>query len=157
MSDDTMTFTRTYDVTPERLWALCTTRDGIESWWGPEGFTVTVNELDLRVGGRLNYTMTATGEDQVAFMSGAGMPLASTVELTIEDVVPNTRFVFSTHADFIPDVDPYDTATVLELAPDGQRTVLTITVDTMHNAEWTQRSRMGEEQQLAKLDAILGR
>ena len=155
MSADTMSFTRSYAVAPERLWELCTTKDGIESWWGPEGFTVTVNELDLKPGGTMNYTMTATGEEQVAFMSGAGMPLASTIELAIVDVVPNERFAYSTHADFIPGVAPYDTATVLEIAPTASGSALTITVDTMHSAEWTERSRLGEEQQLVKLDALL--
>jgi uncharacterized protein YndB with AHSA1/START domain len=66
------------------VWALWTTKDGIESWWGPEGFSVTVQHLDLRPGGELRYTMTATAPDQVAFMRQAGMPLATEVSFTPE-------------------------------------------------------------------------
>ena len=33
---------RTYAASVEDAWALWTTKSGIESWWGPEGFEVTV-------------------------------------------------------------------------------------------------------------------
>jgi len=42
---------RTYAASLEDAWALWTTKAGIESWWGPEGFEVTVTALDLRPGG----------------------------------------------------------------------------------------------------------
>ena len=42
------TIERTYEATLEEAWALWTTKEGIESWWGPEGFDVTVLSLDLR-------------------------------------------------------------------------------------------------------------
>ena len=29
---------RAYDASIKDVWALWTTREGIESWWGPEGF-----------------------------------------------------------------------------------------------------------------------
>ena len=35
-------------ATVEDVWALWTTEPGIESWWGPDGFDVTVGHLDLR-------------------------------------------------------------------------------------------------------------
>lgn len=28
---------RTYDATIDEVWRLWTTREGIESWWGPRG------------------------------------------------------------------------------------------------------------------------
>jgi len=51
--------------------------EGIESWWGPEGFTVTVQAMDVRPGGVLLYTMTATAAPQIAFMKQHGMPLST--------------------------------------------------------------------------------
>ena len=48
-----------------------------ESWWGPEGFEVTVTSLDLRPGGELVYVMTAVSPEQVAFMKEARMPLST--------------------------------------------------------------------------------
>ena len=54
---------RTYAASIEEAWALWTTQSGIESWWGPEGFNVTVKSLDLRPGGQLVYLMTAVAPD----------------------------------------------------------------------------------------------
>jgi uncharacterized protein YndB with AHSA1/START domain len=34
---------RTYRAPLEELWALWTTSDGFESWWGPEGFRTKVH------------------------------------------------------------------------------------------------------------------
>ena len=45
-----ITLERTYPASPEEIWRLWTTKDGIEAWWPPEGFTADVHELDLRLG-----------------------------------------------------------------------------------------------------------
>ena len=61
-----ITLARTYEA--GSLW---TTKAGLESWWGPEVFTVKVRKLDLRPGGELLYAMTATGPSQIEFMNRA--------------------------------------------------------------------------------------
>ena len=43
-----ITMERTYESSIEDVWELWTTKEGIESWWGPEGFTTEVLKLDLR-------------------------------------------------------------------------------------------------------------
>lgn len=68
---------RSYKASVEDLWDLWTTKDGIESWWGPDGFTTKVSKLDLRAGGVLLYELTATGPAQVEFMKRASMPLTT--------------------------------------------------------------------------------
>ena len=76
MTKKKVTIERTLRAPLADVWALWTTREGIESWWGPEGFRVTVRHLDLRPGGELLYVMEAVGPDQIAFMKRAGMPTA---------------------------------------------------------------------------------
>ena len=44
---------RTYQASPQEVWEMWTTKEGLESWWGPERFSSTVRTLELRVGGRL--------------------------------------------------------------------------------------------------------
>ena len=44
---------RTYRATIDEVWDMWTTKEGIESWWGPDGFAVKVRKLDLRAGGEL--------------------------------------------------------------------------------------------------------
>ena len=39
-----MVLERTYEATAQELWELWTTKEGFESWWGPEGFRVEVDE-----------------------------------------------------------------------------------------------------------------
>ena len=43
-----ITLERVYCAELQDVWDLWTTKDGIESWWGPGGFTVVVRKLDLR-------------------------------------------------------------------------------------------------------------
>src|ERR1700736_1917583 len=40
---------RTYRAGAQELWDLWTTKEGFESWWGPEGFRVEVYKLEARV------------------------------------------------------------------------------------------------------------
>src|SRR5579871_1401948 len=72
-------FERTYDAPAGLVWELWTTAAGLGEWFAPDGFESQVSELDLRPGGRLRYTMTATGPDQIAFMRETGNPLAAEV------------------------------------------------------------------------------
>lgn len=146
---------RTYAASLHEIWALWTTKDGIESWWGPEGFDVTVRSLDLRPGGDLLYVMTAVGADEVAFMKQAGMPLATEAKVTYTEVKPQTRLGYSTLTDFVPGVDPYDVATLVELQAVGDSVKMTLTFDAMHDDEWTEQARAGNESQLRKLEAVL--
>ena len=150
-----ITLERVYRADVQDVWDLWTTRDGIESWWGPGGFSVTVRKLDLRPGGELLYAMTAIDPPQVEFMRKAGMPITTEARITFTEVVPLQRLAYVHLTDFIPGVEPYDVATVVELhrTPDGVRMVLTF--DAMHDDEWTQRAVMGWEMELGKLEAVI--
>ena len=146
---------RTYAASLDEAWALWTTKAGIESWWGPEGFEVTVTALDLRPGGELTYLMTAVAPEMVAFMQTSGMPLSTPCKVTYTEVSAPNRLAYKTLTDFVPGVEPYEVATVVELTAASGRTTLTITFDAMHDDAWTERARAGHESQMRKLDALL--
>ena len=151
----TFTIERHYAATVEAVWDLWTTERGIESWWGPDGFSVTVKRLDLRVGGELLYTMTATAPAQVEFMKEAGMPTATDVSIVYTEIEPMRRLEYKSLADFIPGTEPYEVSTTVTIdpSPDGVRMVLTF--DAMHDEQWTGRAVSGHEGELGKLDKIL--
>src|SRR2546428_744884 len=86
-----VTLERTFKASIEEVWDLWTTKEGIESWWGPDGFAVTVHKLDLRPGGELVYAMTAVASDQIEFMKKAGMPLPTESRVPYTDVIPTAR------------------------------------------------------------------
>ena len=65
---------RTYRAGIEELGELWTTKDGFESWWGPQGFRAEVSELSARVGGALRYEMIADAPEMVAAMKRMGRP-----------------------------------------------------------------------------------
>ncbi|MFI5400295.1 MAG: SRPBCC domain-containing protein [SAR324 cluster bacterium] len=149
-----ITLERSYHATVKELWDLWTTKEGIEAWWGPGGFSVKVRKLDLRPGGEMSYTMTAIGADQIKFMQGAGMPLTTEARLTYTEIVKGRRLAYRHLADFIPGVEPYEVENVVEWHPSGKSVRMVLTLDAMHDEEWTQRSVRGEESQLEKLAQI---
>jgi uncharacterized protein YndB with AHSA1/START domain len=146
---------RSYAASVDEAWALWTTKAGIEAWWGPEGFDVTVASLDLRPGGDLVYTMTAMAPEQVGFMKQAGMPLSTECRVTYTDIEERRRLAYKTLADFVPNMEPYEIATVVVFEPATDGVKLTITFDAMHDDVWTERARAGNESQVRKLDALL--
>jgi len=151
----TVTLERTYEASIEEVWDLWTTKEGIEAWWGPDGFVVKVQKLDLRPGGELLYTMTAVGPDQIEFMKNAGMPLVSATRVTYTEVDPPRRLGYSTVADFIPGVEPYDAATFVELHPITGGVRLVLIQEAMHDEQWTRMAVMGWESELDKLARVL--
>jgi uncharacterized protein YndB with AHSA1/START domain len=150
-----ITLERTYRADIQDVWDLWTTKDGIESWWGPGGFAVTVRKLDLRPGGELLYAMTAIDPPQVEFMKKNGMPLTQECRITFTEVVPRRRLVYVHLADFIPGVEPYDVGTVVELHQTSEGVRMVLTLDAMHSDEWTERAVMGWEGELGKLAAVI--
>jgi uncharacterized protein YndB with AHSA1/START domain len=146
---------RSFQAPVEEIWKLWTTKDGIESWWGPDGFEVKVRRLDVRLGGELLYAMTATAPEQVEFLKKAGMPLTTESLVTYKDVVPLRRLSFTQLADFIPNVKPYEVATTVELETTALGVRLVLTLDAMHDENWTRMAVMGWESELAKLARVL--
>ena len=99
--------------------------------------------------------MTATGRDQIEFLTNAGMPVTSHHRLIYEEILPRRRLAFKGIADFIPGVEPYEVHTVIDFSttPDGVRMVLAF--DAMHDEHWTKLAVMGRESELDRLGRIL--
>ena len=152
-----ITIERTYQAPIEDVWELWTTKEGIESWWGPDGFSVTVRKLELRPGGELHYAMTATAPPQIEFMKKAGMPLTTEARITYTEIIPNKRLAYTHLADFIPGVEPYDVATTVELFSSAGGVRMVLSFDPMHDEVWTARAKMGWESEVEKLRKVLER
>lgn len=67
------------DAAPEKVWEVMTTR--LAEWWCPQPWTVTIDEMDLRTGGRCAMTMHGPDGEE---MPNDGLFL---------EVVPGKRFV----------------------------------------------------------------
>jgi uncharacterized protein YndB with AHSA1/START domain len=148
---------RTYRADIESVWSLWTTPVGLESWWGPSGFDLKVLKLDLRPGGDLICTMTATAPAAIDRMRKAGMPVTMQWHATYTEIVPQRRLAFGQLADFIPGVTPYPIETRVDLYPSGQSVRMVLTFDAMHDDEWTQKAVTTWEGELGRLASLLGK
>ena len=146
---------RTFNAPIEEVWELWTTKEGIESWWGPDGFAVKVRKLDLHPGGELLYAMTATAPDQIEFVKKAGMPLTTESRIVFVEIAPPRKLAYTQTADFIPGVKPYEVAMTVELEESAQGTRMVLTLDAMHDEHWTKMAVMGWENELGKLATLL--
>jgi uncharacterized protein YndB with AHSA1/START domain len=148
---------RTYDTSAAKIWELWTTAEGIESWWSPDGFVTEVRELDLRPGGELVYAMTATAPEQVEFMKNAGMPLTVESSKTFTEVSEPTRLAYNSLVDFVPDKEPYEHLTVVDLTPADDRVRVAMTVEPLHDQVWTERLLAGRNNELDNLATVIAK
>jgi uncharacterized protein YndB with AHSA1/START domain len=55
---------RIFDAPRELVWKVMNDPERVTNWWGPRGYTTTVEEMDVRPGGRWRWiNHTTSGED----------------------------------------------------------------------------------------------
>lgn len=148
---------RTYSADPQELWSLWTTKDGFQSWWGPEGFRADVTVIDARPGGALHYTMIADTPEMVDAMKRMGQPASTDCKGHFSEFRPHERLVLTQIIDFLPGVQPYDSTIEVDFLPAANGTAcMTVTLHQMHDAQTTKMQQMGFTSQLSKLDKRFG-
>jgi uncharacterized protein YndB with AHSA1/START domain len=152
---DEIRLERTYATTPKRIWELWTTRGGIEQWWAPDGFDANVQELELRPGGELRHSLTATAPEQVQFMESAGLPLTTYATKRFTEVDEPRRLEYVSHIDFVPGVEPYEHLTQVDLQADEDSVRVVMTMEPLHDDVWTQRLVAGRENELDNLGRLV--
>jgi uncharacterized protein YndB with AHSA1/START domain len=80
--DRQVALTRMVPAPVERVFEVWTAPEHLERWWGPDGFTTTTHEIDIRPGGTWRFTMH--GPD--------GVDYPNVIEY--EEIVPNERLVY---------------------------------------------------------------
>ena len=148
---------REYPATAADVWRLWTTADGIESWWAPDGFETRVRDIDPRPGGTLRYTMTATAPEQVEFLRNTGNPLSVELCKTFTEVTSPSRIAYLSLIDFVPDHEPYEHRTTIDIEPAGDHTNVVMTIDPLHDETWTQGYLAHRGNELANLEAAIRR
>ena len=143
--------TRDIRAHPDSAWKSWTDEDYVKKWWGPNGFTCPIADMDVRVGGRSLVCMSAPDW---------GFPaLYSTWAYTLVAAPRRLEFVHNmADADGntldMPDI-PRDVHHVVTFEPvsDGV-TRLTVHESTYPTEEQRDRSKQGLEECLDKLVAI---
>jgi uncharacterized protein YndB with AHSA1/START domain len=82
--DDAVVIERTFEASVELIWQMWTDPNHFKKWYGPNGFTIPVAEMDLRVGGKRLICMASPD---------GSMKMWTTGEYT--EVIPNQRLVYT--------------------------------------------------------------
>lgn len=147
---------RTYSAPIQALWELWTTKDGFESWWGPEGFRVEVHRLEAREGGVLDYDMIADAPEAIAAMERMGQPLSHGTHGKYGLFEPLRRLSLVHVIDFVPGQPTYENTIDVAFIPGGEQTRMVVTIEPHLDPHWTRMSAEGFASQLAKLDRRFG-
>lgn len=145
-SDREVRFTRTFKAPRALVFDAFTQPDLLARWMiGPDGWTMSVCEVDLRPGGRFRYVWTKPGGKEMG-MGG-----------TFVDVTPPSRLV---HVEvFDDDWTGGETRVTTELTESGGVTTMSMTVaySSMAARDGALQSGMtsGMEMSYARLDVLL--
>jgi hypothetical protein len=101
--------------------------------------------------------MTAKAPEQVAFVRSLGLPLSTEFRRTFTEVIVPTRLAYQSLIDFVPDQEPYEHLTVIDIEPAGERTKVVVTMDSLHDEAWTHEYRDHRSQELGNLEAAIRR
>lgn len=81
-NDRQIVLSHLYDAPPDAVFTRWTHQEDLEQWWGPDGFSITVEEIDVRPGGRWTFVMH--GPDGTDFPN----------VIVFEEVSPPDRLVY---------------------------------------------------------------
>jgi len=114
MMDDTYTLVtaKEMDVTPELIWAAWTDAAKIAKWWGPAGFESTVEELNVRDGGKFRVVMH--GPDGVDYPN----------VYVFEKVERPKQLIYTNQGSKQFGLEPFQS--VVDLEPVGDKTKVTL-------------------------------
>ena len=153
----TIVVERVYRATLDEVWDLWTTKEGFESWWGPQGFRAEVHAIEPRVGGTLRYDMIADTPEMVAEMMKMGGTPSHAVRSRFTTFTPKERLVLTSVIDFLPGVAAYESDITVDLSPRGDSVRMVVTLGGMHSDDFTRMQEEGFTSQLTKLDARFAR
>ncbi|HEU4725555.1 MAG TPA: SRPBCC family protein [Candidatus Eisenbacteria bacterium] len=141
-SDREIVTTRVIDAPRELVFKVWTEPEHLAQWWGPDGFTTDIQEMDVRPGGAWKYFMN--GPDGVRFRH----------ENVFLEVVPPERIVY----DHITGPTFVATATFEELEDGRTRLTLRMVLDSAEKRDRVERefgAIEGARQMMARLAEYL--
>lgn len=112
-TDTSLTVRRTLDAPRERVWKAWTDPEQVTQWWGPNGFTTTVHEIDVRPGGVWRFVMHDS--DDTDYPN----------EIVYDEIVEPERLVYTHGSNEENGLEQFQ-VTVTFAEQEGSKTVLTM-------------------------------
>lgn len=114
-SDREIQFVRDFDAPRDLVWDVFTKPEHIKQWWGNSRLTMTVCEMDLRVGGSYRFVGRTPDGNEVPFKGEH------------REIVPRERLVFTEIFD-VPPYDQFPSQVTAVFTEHGDKTRVTITM-----------------------------
>jgi uncharacterized protein YndB with AHSA1/START domain len=111
-ADNQILITREFNAPKRLVWKAYTTPELIKRWWSGDKGTVTSAEVDLRVGGKWRYVMTANQGFEVAFRG------------EYREITPDDRLVNTEIFEGLPDPDDHVGLVTVTLTEKDGRTYM---------------------------------
>ena len=127
---------RLFNAPIELLWEMWTNPDHIKNWWGPNGFTNTIHQMDFKEGGEWKLTMH--GPD------GTNYPNRS----IFKEIVPFKKIVFE---HFNPN---FITTVLFESKGDATLIDWTLLFDTAEMRETVVKAHKADEGQKQNIERL---
>lgn len=150
LGGDTIRFERIYDASVEDVWALWTTKEGLEAWFAPEGMHFEVLALEVRVGGAFDHVMSAVGAEQVAYFTNLDRSPTARVSGRFVELVHHQRLRIRFDIDFVPGVASYPYDMAVELHAEAGRVRMILTADRHPDPEMMRGATLALTNQLQR-------
>ncbi|HLC03450.1 MAG TPA: SRPBCC domain-containing protein [Anaerolineales bacterium] len=141
---------RTFESPLELLWKAWTEPEHFMKWYGPKGFTAPTCEIDLREGGRHLWSMLSPDGRQM-YYTGSYKEVVLMERLVFSDGMSDAEGNLIGMGEGMP--ESWD-VTVTFVHADGKTTV---TVSHVGYGASAEHARMGWEQAIDKLTAVLAK
>jgi uncharacterized protein YndB with AHSA1/START domain len=132
--------TRVFDAPRKLVFDAWTRPEHLKAWWGPNGFTLPVCELDFRQGGAYRFVMRAP--------DGAEYPMQG----VFREIEAPSRIVFNA----LLEGEPREILTTVTFAEQEGKTLLTVRQTRPHDAMKARGQKQGWTEQLEKLASFVG-
>ena len=96
--------------------------------------------------------MIADAPEQIEAMKQMGRPVSHETHGRFSELRQHQRLAITHVIDFLPGVPTYDSTMAVDFVTTGERVRMVVTLDPMHDDEFTRMSRIGFTSQLTKLD-----
>lgn len=91
MAQKELTIEKVFNVPPQIVWKAWTDQNEVAKWWGPEGFTTPVLQINPKVGGKIYLEM----EDAAGLIQkGERFPMSG----EFKELTPTSKIVYSADA-----------------------------------------------------------
>ncbi|MEX1170572.1 MAG: SRPBCC domain-containing protein [Chloroflexota bacterium] len=155
-----LVLTRTFHVSPDRLWEAWTIGDRVMQWWGPAGFVSPSARMDVRVGRSSLVCMRAPaefgGQDLYNTWTYQVVEPMRSLEFTLDWADRDGNRVAPVAMGLPPDT-PRDVRHLVTIEPAGDgRAKLTVTEFGYTSDQQFELSKAGLQQCLDKMAASFG-